>query len=688
MKKPKRTLITSALPYANGPLHIGHLAGAYINADTYARFLRAKKEDVLYVCGSDEHGAAITMRAKKDGISPQQVVDHYHKIIKDSFEQFGISFDIYYRTSDPLHTETAQDFFKKLNDDDKFIMQESEQYYDPEAQQFLADRYITGTCPKCGNDNAYGDQCEKCGSSLSPTELINPKSTLSQAPLELRNTVHWYFPLNDYENWLKEWIEQENGQYWKKNVVGQCKSWLNAGLQPRAMTRDLDWGVPVPVEGAKGKVLYVWLDAPIGYISATKKWAQENNKEWQNYWQDEDTRLLHFIGKDNIVFHCIIFPSLLKAHGNFILPDNVPANEFMNLEGHKISTSRNWAVWINDYLEELPNRQDELRYVLTANMPETRDSEFTWADYQARVNNELVGNLGNFVNRILVLTNKYYDGQLPELNNDRLNTSDELTIASLQEVRPQLEQNINAFRFRDALADIMDISRLGNQFLAEREPWKLIKSEPEQAANVLHIATQIAANLAIAMQPFLPFKAKKLIELLGLSDPDWQLLGHLFLQPGHQLQKPALLFEKVDDEIIEQQVAKLQASKEENKHKEDMPSKDKLQAYKENIQFDDFQKIDLRVGTILKAQKVEKTDKLLVFEVDMGNEIRTIISGVAQHYDPALCVGKQVVVVANLAPRKMRGIESQGMILFAEDPEGRLRFINPEEVMQNGSVVA
>ena len=674
------------MPYANGPLHIGHLAGAYMNADVYARFLRAKGEDVVFVCGSDEHGAAITLRAKKENISPQEIVDKYHSIIKKAFEDFGISFDIYHRTSSDLHHQTSQEFFTVLNNDKKFQLKESEQFYDPEANQFLADRYITGTCPKCGNENAYGDQCEKCGTSLSPTELIHPKSTLSNAELELRKTKHWYFPLNEYESWLEKWILEDHKNDWKKNVLGQCKSWIDGGLQPRAMTRDLDWGVKVPVEGADGKVMYVWLDAPIGYISATKKWAKDNNKDWEIYWKNDDTKLVHFVGKDNIVFHSIIFPSLLKAHGDFILPENVPANEFMNLEGDKISTSRNWAIWLHEYLEDLPGREDELRYVLLANMPETKDSEFTWADYQARVNNELVGNLGNFVNRVAVLTNKYYDGRLQALQQDILTEEDHAVLKQLHNFSGKIDQFIEQFKFREALATMMDISRLGNQYLAEREPWKLQKSNETEAANVLHIALQIAANLAIAMQPFLPRKAEQLKQMLNLHSTDWQLLGVSFLVEGHQINEAKLLFEKVEDELIDEQMEKLKKNKEQKEKQEEMS--EQLQDYKKDIEFGDFMNIDLRIGTILEAKPVPDTDRLLVFKVDMGSEHRTIISGVAEHYDPAVCVGKQCVVVANLAPKKMRGIESQGMILFAEDPQGRLRFVSPEEAIQDGSTVA
>ena len=674
------------MPYANGPLHIGHLAGAYMNADVYARFLRAKGEDVVFVCGSDEHGAAITLRAKKENISPQEIVDKYHSIIKKAFEDFGISFDIYHRTSSDLHHQTSQEFFTVLNNDKKFQLKESEQFYDPEANQFLADRYITGTCPKCGNENAYGDQCEKCGTSLSPTELIHPKSTLSNAELELRKTKHWYFPLNEYESWLEKWILEDHKNDWKKNVIGQCKSWIDGGLQPRAMTRDLDWGVKVPVEGADGKVMYVWLDAPIGYISATKQWAKDNYKDWEIYWKNDETKLVHFVGKDNIVFHSIIFPSLLKAHGDFILPENVPANEFMNLEGDKISTSRNWAIWLHEYLEDLPGREDELRYVLLANMPETKDSEFTWADYQARVNNELVGNLGNFVNRVAVLTNKYYEGRMQTLQEDLLTEEDHAVLKQLHNFSGKIDQFIEQFKFREALATMMDISRLGNQYLAEREPWKLQKSNETEAANVLHIALQIAANLAIAMQPFLPRKAEQLKQMLNLHSTDWQLLDVSFLVEGHQINEAKLLFEKVEDELIDEQMEKLKKNKEQKEKQEEMS--EQLQDYKKDIEFGDFMNIDLRIGTILEAKPVPDTDRLLVFKVDMGSEHRTIISGVAEHYDPAVCVGKQCVVVANLAPKKMRGIESQGMILFAEDPQGRLRFVSPEEAIQDGSTVA
>ncbi|MBX2845660.1 MAG: methionine--tRNA ligase [Saprospiraceae bacterium] len=682
MANHKRTLITSALPYANGPLHIGHLAGAYINADIYARFLRAKGEEVVFVCGSDEHGAAITIRAKLDGITPQEVVEKYHTTIKKAFDDFGISFDIYHRTSEPLHHETSQAFFKQLNATNKFIQKESQQYYDPEAEQFLADRYIKGTCPVCGNEDAYGDQCERCGSSLSPTELINPKSTLSNATPELRATSHWYFPLNDYEAWLKEWILEDHPN-WKKNVYGQCKSWLENGLQPRAMTRDLDWGVKVPVEGANGKVLYVWLDAPIGYISATKQWAADHGKNWEDYWKSEDSRLLHFIGKDNIVFHCIIFPSLLKAHGGFVLPENVPANEFMNLEGRKISTSKNWAIWLHEYLEDLPGKEDELRYVLMANMPETKDSEFTWKDYQTRVNSELVATLGNFVNRVVVLTNKYFEGEVQAITGAELNEVDNNAVKELAEFAGKIDADLEEFRFRDALSTMMDIARLGNKYLGDREPWQLIKTNEAATANVLNIGLQIAANLAIAMQPFLPKAAGRLVAMLNLSETNWNQIGQAFVPGGHQIEKGGHLFSKIEDAVIEAQIQKLQGS-----IQEETPEVELKHPLKSTIEFDDFVKIDLRVGTICAATPVPKTDKLLMFTVDMGFEERTIISGVAKHFTPEDCVGKQVCVVANLAPRKMRGVESQGMILFAEDDEGKLIFVSPQAGTQNGSVVA
>lgn len=660
MSDKKRYLITSALPYANGPLHIGHLAGAYINADIYARFLRSKGNDVAFICGSDEHGAAITMRSKKEGIEPQAIVDRYHSMIKKAFDDFGISFDIYHRTSSELHHETAQDFFLQLNNEGKFEVLESEQYYDEQMDQFLADRYITGTCPNCSYEDAYGDQCENCGTSLSPRELINPKSTLSDAQPVLKKTTHWYLPLDQYAPWLSEWILKQNTG-WKKNVYGQCKSWIEGGLHPRAMTRDLNWGIKVPLREAEGKVLYVWLDAPIGYISATKQWAKDNGEDWKKYWQDDDTELIHFIGKDNIVFHCIIFPVLLKAHGDYILPTNVPANEFMNLEGRKISTSRNWAIWLHEYLEDLPGKEDELRYVLIANMPETKDSEFTWKDYQDRVNNELVANLGNFVNRVFVLSHKYFNGNVSLLDPDLLLQK------TTKDLLQNSQDNIESFRFREALALAMNISRGGNVYLAEREPWKLIKEDEELVKNILANSVWLIGQLIDAIRPFLPNTAEKLEQAIKTTSD------------GYELGELDLLFQKIEDEVIKKQLDKLNA----------LPQSTGKNKYKDMIQFDDFSKIDLRLGTIKEADRVESTDKLLHFKVDMGGgEIRDIISGVAQHYDAEATIGQQVCVVANLSPRKMRGIESQGMILFAEDEEGKLRFITPTEAMPNGSSVS
>jgi len=665
MSEKKRYLITSALPYANGPLHIGHLAGAYINADIYARFLRLKGKDVAFICGSDEHGAAITMRSKKEGVEPQAIVDRYHSMIKKAFEDFGISFDIYHRTSSELHHKTSQEFFTQLNNNGKFQIKETEQYYDNEVGQFLADRYITGTCPKCAYDSAYGDQCENCGSSLSPKELIEPKSTLSESMPVLRKTTHWYLPLDEYEKWLSDWIVNGRGRDWKKNVFGQCKSWIEGGLHARAMTRDLDWGVKVPLPEADGKVLYVWLDAPIGYISATKQWASDNGKDWRDYWQSEDSELIHFIGKDNIVFHCIIFPVLLNAHGGYNLPTNIPANEFMNLEGRKISTSRNWAIWLHEYLEDFPGKEDELRYVLTANMPETKDSEFTWKDYQDRVNNELVANLGNFVNRVFVLSHKYFGGNLT------LKSSDESLQEKAQQLVDNVDESIHAFRFREGLASAMNVSRLGNEYLATTEPWKLMKTNEQEVEQILANAVLLIVKLISASKPFLPKTASKLEEAIQIEVVDGQ---HTY-----SLKKLGLLFEKIEDDAMDAQRQKLHGTGQDAN-----PTK-----YKDMIEFADFSKIDLRLGTIKEAAKVENTDKLLHFKVEMGGgEIRDIISGVALHYSAEETIGQQVCVVANLSPRKMRGIESQGMILFAEDEEGRLRFITPTEAMPNGSSVS
>ena len=679
MKKDfKRTLITAALPYANGPVHIGHLAGVYIPSDIYARYLRLKGEEVLFVCGSDEHGVPVTIKAKKEGITPQDVVDRYDAIIRQSFADFGITFDVYGRTTSPTHREHAAAIFRTLYDKGEFLEEESEQYYDPEAKQFLADRYITGTCPRCQYDRAYGDQCEHCGSTLNPTDLIHPKSAISGATPELRKTKHWYLPLNKHEDFLRQWILEDHKE-WKTNVYGQCKSWLDGGLQPRAVSRDLDWGIPVPVEGAEGKVLYVWFDAPIGYISNTKELLPDS---WETWWKSEDTRLLHFIGKDNIVFHCIVFPTMLRAEGSYILPDNVPANEFLNLEGDKISTSRNWAVWLNEYLEDLPGKQDVLRYVLTANAPETKDNDFTWKDYQARNNNELVAVFGNFVNRALVLTAKYFEGQVPA--RGELTDFDKETLDELGKVRSAIEKELDAFHFREALKEAMNLARLGNKYLADTEPWKLAKTDMDRVATILNISLQLTANLAIAFAPFLPQSSEKLLGMLQISLPAWADLGRSdLLSEGHQLGQASLLFEKIEDEVIEAQIAKLQATKAANDAAEA-----KAPAVGEDITFDDFTKLDLRVGTVLECQKVPKADKLLQFRIDDGLGGRTIVSGIAQHYSPEELVGKQVCFIANLPPRKLRGIESQGMILSAEDyTTGALRLITPMELLATGSQI-
>ena len=679
MKKDfKRTLITAALPYANGPVHIGHLAGVYIPSDIYARYLRLKGEEVLFVCGSDEHGVPVTIKAKKEGITPQDVVDRYDAIIRQSFADFGITFDIYGRTTSPTHREHAAAIFRTLYDKGEFLEEESEQYYDPEAKQFLADRYITGTCPRCQYDRAYGDQCEHCGSTLNPTDLICPKSAISGATPELRKTKHWYLPLNKHEDFLRQWILEDHKE-WKTNVYGQCKSWLDGGLQPRAVSRDLDWGIPVPVEGAEGKVLYVWFDAPIGYISNTKELLPDS---WETWWKSEDTRLLHFIGKDNIVFHCIVFPAMLRAEGSYILPDNVPANEFLNLEGDKISTSRNWAVWLNEYLEDLPGKQDVLRYVLTANAPETKDNDFTWKDFQARNNNELVAVFGNFVNRALVLTAKYFEGRVPA--RGELTDFDKETLDELGKVRSAIEKELDAFHFREALKEAMNLARLGNKYLADTEPWKLAKTDMDRVATILNISLQLTANLAIAFAPFLPQSSEKLLGMLQISLPAWTDLGRSdLLAVGHQLGQASLLFEKIEDEVIEAQIAKLQATKAANDAAEA-----KAPAVGDDITFDDFTKLDLRVGTILECQKVPKADKLLQFRIDDGLGGRTIVSGIAQHYSPEELVGKQVCFIANLPPRKLRGIESQGMILSAEDyTTGALRLITPMELLATGSQI-
>ena len=675
-KNFKRYLVTSALPYANGPVHIGHLAGVYIPSDIYTRYLRLRGEDVIHVCGSDEHGVPITIKAKKEGITPQQVVDRYHEIIKNAFAGLGIEFDIYSRTSSDMHTATASEFFRKMYDEGKFVEQTSEQYYDEEAKMFLADRYITGTCPKCGNERAYGDQCESCGSTLSPDELIEPHSTLSGSVPVKRATTHWYLPLNDYEQMLREWI-LDGHKEWKSNVYGQCKSWLDGGLQPRAVSRDLDWGIPVPVEGADGKVLYVWFDAPIGYISATK----ELTADWEKYWKSEDTKLVHFIGKDNIVFHCIVFPSMLKAHGGYILPENVPSNEFLNLEGDKISTSRNWAVWLHEYLEQMPGKEDVLRYVLCANAPETKDNDFTWKDFQARNNNELVAVLGNFVNRALVLTQKYYGGVVPACGE--MSEYDKQTIAELSTIKESLEHNIENYRFREALKDAMNFARIGNKYLADSEPWKLVKTDTERVKTILYIALQITANIATAIEPFMPFSAAKILSMLAVEKFSWDTLGSMeLIAAGHTIGTPSLLFEKIEDDVIQQQLDRLEATKAAN-----AAAEVKAEPQKEACTFDDFQKMDIRVSTILAAEKVAKTKKLLKLTVDTGIDQRTIVSGIAEHFTPEELVGQQVLVLVNLQPRELKGILSQGMILMAEDATGALRLVQPSEAVKAGSMV-
>ena len=676
-KNFKRTLVTTALPYANGPVHIGHLAGVYVPADIYTRYLRLKGEDVIMIGGSDEHGVPITLKAKSEGVTPQDIVDRYHTIIKESFEEFGISFDIYSRTSSGIHAKTASDFFRKLYDKGEFIEKTSLQYYDEEANQFLADRYITGTCPHCHNERAYGDQCEACGTSLNATDLIDPKSAISGSKPVLRETKHWYLPLDKWEPTLREWI-LENHKEWKTNVYGQCKSWLDMGLQPRAVSRDLDWGVPVPVEGAEGKVLYVWFDAPIGYISNTKELLPDT---WEKYWKDKDTRMIHFIGKDNIVFHCIVFPAMLMAEGSYILPENVPANEFLNLEGDKISTSRNWAVWLHEYLKDFPGKQDVLRYVLTANAPETKDNDFTWKDFQARNNNELVAVLGNFVNRALVLTGKYFEGKVPQAG--ALTEYDEETLREFAGVKSQVENYLDNFRFRDALKEAMNLARIGNKYLADTEPWKLAKTDMPRVATILNLSLLIAANLAIAFEPFLPFSAAKLRRMLNMQQCDWARLGHTDILPvGQELGKAELLFEKIEDSAIEAQIEKLQATKKANELKNHQTA-----PVRENIEFETFGKLDIRVGKVLECQKVPKADKLLQFKIDDGLGGRTIVSGIAKHYAPEDLVGKNVCFVANLAPRKLKGIESQGMILSAEDADGRLVVITPADEVKPGSEV-
>jgi methionyl-tRNA synthetase len=676
----KRYTITAALPYANGPVHIGHLAGVYIPADIYARYLRLKGKDILYICGSDEHGVPITIRAKKEGISPQEVVDKYHEINKKAFRDLGISFDIYDRTSSPVHHETAADFFKKLYDNGKFVEQDSEQYYDEKSEQFLADRYIIGTCPNCSFTEAYGDQCEQCGSSLSPSELINPRSTLSGEKPVLKETKHWYLPLEKDEEWLSKWILEEHKE-WKSNVYGQCKSWLDNGLQPRAVTRDLDWGVPVPLPGAEGKVLYVWFDAPIGYISATKQWAKDNNKDWKPYWKSEDTRLIHFIGKDNIVFHCIIFPAMLKAHQEYILPDNVPANEFLNLENNKISTSKNWAVWLHEYLKELPGKEDVLRYTLCANAPEAKDNDFTWKDYQAKNNNELVAILGNFVNRALVLTQKYFEGKVPKRSD--LFDYDLEVLKKIDQIPLNTEKALDQFKFREALSHYIELARTGNKYLADTEPWKLIKDNEGRVGTILNLSLQIVTKLATFGEPFLPFSSTKILDMLNIDPVGWEnAKEEIIIKEGHQLNKPYLLFEKIEDKIVEMQIQKLENTKTTNMETAPYPPIGPEMVY------DDFAKLDMRVGEILTAEKIEKSKKLLKLKVDIGVEVRTVLSGIAEQFSPEDVVGKKVVLLANLQPRKMMGIESQGMILMSEDKEGVFRFLAPDGEADNGSTIS
>ncbi|WP_124979339.1 methionine--tRNA ligase [Nonlabens xiamenensis] len=686
MSKQQRFTITAALPYTNGPVHIGHLAGVYVPADIYARYLRLKGKDVAFICGSDEHGVPITIKAKKEGISPQELVDRYHTMIGDSFEEFGISFDNYSRTSAPIHHETASAFFTQLYHDGKFVEKVTEQLYDAQADQFLADRFVVGTCPKCGNPESYGDQCEKCGTSHNATDLINPKSAITGNQPQLKETKHWFLPLDEYSEWLNQWIVEDHATDWKSNVVGQVKSWITDGLHPRAVTRDLDWGIPVPVKGAEGKVLYVWFDAPIGYISATKEWAARENKNWEDYWKDEDTSLVHFIGKDNIVFHCIIFPAMLKAHGDFILPENVPANEFLNLEDDKISTSRNWAVWLHEYLQDFPGQQDVLRYVLTANAPETKDNNFTWKDFQARNNNELVANLGNFVNRVVVLTNKYYGGVVPQPTG--LEPRDKELLEKIKTYPGNIGGSLERYRFRESLAELMHLSSLGNRYIAEEglEPWKLVKTDPEKVQNIMYVCLQLTAALAVLSEPFLPHTSKKLRHILGLSDSvSWETVESekALLAAGHQVQKSQLLFSKIEDEQIQAQLDKLATTKANN-----TTQNPKLMPQKDETQYDDFMKMDLRVGEILTAEKMPKTDKLMVMTVDTGIDKRTIVSGIAQHYKAEDLVGRKVTVLVNLAPRKLRGVESQGMILLAEDPEGKLVFVNPDDEILNGATIA
>jgi len=685
MQNPKRYTITAALPYTNGPVHIGHLAGVYVPADIYARYLRLNHKDVAFVCGSDEHGVPITLKAKAEGVSPQAIVDKYHEIIKTSFKDFGITFDNYSRTSAKIHHDTASEFFKDLYQNGKFIEETSAQLYDEKAKQFLADRFIIGTCPKCGYEESYGDQCENCGTSHNAQDLINPKSVITGNVPSLKETKHWYLPLNEYQNWLKEWILKGHKADWKTNVLGQVKSWVDDGLKPRAVTRDLDWGIPVPVPGAEGKVLYVWFDAPIGYISSTKEWADRVGKDWEPYWKDKDTSMVHFIGKDNIVFHCIIFPAMLKAHGSYILPENVPANEFLNLEGNKISTSKNWAVWLHEYLQDFPNKQDVLRYALTANAPETKDNDFTWKDFQARNNNELVAIFGNFINRVMVLTNKYYEGVVPEPKD--YTDIDRQTLDQLAAFPEIISKSINRFRFREALSELMNLARLGNKYLADEEPWKHIKTNPERVQTIMNVALQISTALSILCEPFLPFTSEKLKSILNtgkMESLNWQAVGDqkTLLPSGHQINKPELLFDKIEDKDIQIQIDKLEATKKENEA-------EIIEPQKEIIEFDDFTKLDIRIGTVLEAEKIPKTKKLLKLKVDVGIDVRTIVSGIAESFAPEDIIGQKVSVLVNLAPRKIRGVESQGMILMSDTPDGKLCFIEPDKKsVSNGEKVS
>jgi methionyl-tRNA synthetase len=678
-----RYTITAALPYTNGPVHIGHLAGVYVPADIYARFLRLKGQDVAFVCGSDEHGVPITIKAKKEGVTPQEVVDKYHVIIKKSFEDFGISFDNYSRTSAKIHHDTASDFFKKLYDNDQFIEEVSEQLYDKEANQFLADRFVVGTCPKCGNDESYGDQCENCGTSHNATDLINPKSAITGNVPTTKQTKHWFLPLDKYESWLREWIVVGHKNDWKVNVLGQVKSWLDDGLRPRAVTRDLDWGIPVPIKDAEGKVLYVWFDAPIGYISATKEWAEREGKNWEDYWKKEDTKLVHFIGKDNIVFHCIIFPAMLKAEGSYILPENVPANEFLNLEGNKISTSRNWAVWLHEYLQDFPDKQDVLRYALTANAPETKDNDFTWKDFQIRNNSELVAIFGNFINRVVVLTQKYYEGQVPLAG--KYSEVDEQTLEKVKEFPSIISNSIERYRFREGSQELMNLARLGNKYLADEEPWKVIKLDEERVKTVMFVALQIATALSVLCEPFLPFTSVKLKGILNADSNSWSDISEkeVLLDPSHQIGKVELLFAKVEDKEIQIQLDKLEATKVANEQENKV-----LEPQKDIIEFDDFTKLDIRIGTVIEAVKVPKTKKLLQLKVDVGLDVRTIVSGIAESFNPEDIIGKQVSVLVNLAPRKIRGVESQGMILMTDTQDGKLAFIEPERDVENGESVS